>query len=232
MILRFTLFCSFGSLQTSILCILRELEGGGSVAVAVSVSDRWKVKGERWHTKQYMWHVTHYTWDVTRDTCHMTFFFLPPVRLFLSVLVWVLVFANVKRLSVSRMRDSITCCDWQTCYKLHKLTRLPELEGEVGDNDVHGHLEELKAGDHHGNNPGNLETGDYHHYHHHSQYHDHHHHHQHHHHYQFYWIEPGTIKKSSFRKACGVNVRKIKKQNFKKYLLILLVWHMMIQNGQ
>ena len=35
--------CFFGSLRTSLLCISGELEGGGSAAVAVVVSDRWQV---------------------------------------------------------------------------------------------------------------------------------------------------------------------------------------------
>ena len=33
-------FCVLGSLQTSLLCIMRELAGGGSVAVAVDISDK------------------------------------------------------------------------------------------------------------------------------------------------------------------------------------------------
>ena len=32
--------CVFGCLQTSLLCIMGELAGGGSVAMAVGVSDR------------------------------------------------------------------------------------------------------------------------------------------------------------------------------------------------
>ena len=36
----FYIFCVFGSLQTSLLCIVGELAGGGSVAVADGVSDR------------------------------------------------------------------------------------------------------------------------------------------------------------------------------------------------
>ena len=39
--LRFNKFLVFGSLQTSLLCIVGELAGGGSVTVAVGVSDRW-----------------------------------------------------------------------------------------------------------------------------------------------------------------------------------------------
>ena len=37
----------FGSLQTSLLCIVRELAGGGSVAVAVGVRDRRQRRGDR-----------------------------------------------------------------------------------------------------------------------------------------------------------------------------------------
>ena len=36
-------FRIFGSLQTSLLCIMGELVGGGSVTVAVGVSNRWQV---------------------------------------------------------------------------------------------------------------------------------------------------------------------------------------------
>ena len=38
--LRFKCFVGFGSLPTSLTCILGELVGGGSVAVALSVSDK------------------------------------------------------------------------------------------------------------------------------------------------------------------------------------------------
>ena len=38
--LRFEAFSVIGSLRTSLLCIMGELAGGGSVAVAVGVSDR------------------------------------------------------------------------------------------------------------------------------------------------------------------------------------------------
>ena len=36
-------FCRFGSLQTILLCVVGELAGGGSVAVAVGASDMWQV---------------------------------------------------------------------------------------------------------------------------------------------------------------------------------------------
>ena len=39
-LLRFgNIFCSLGSLQTSQLCVVSELAGGGSVAVAYGISD-------------------------------------------------------------------------------------------------------------------------------------------------------------------------------------------------
>ena len=38
--LRYEMFSIFASLQISILCIMGELAGGGSVTVAVAVSDR------------------------------------------------------------------------------------------------------------------------------------------------------------------------------------------------
>ena len=43
----------FASLQTSLLCIVVEVEGGGSVTMTVGVSDRLKVTGDG------MQHVTH-----------------------------------------------------------------------------------------------------------------------------------------------------------------------------
>ena len=39
----------FGSLQTILLCIVLELAGGGSVAVAVGISDMLQVKGDMRH---------------------------------------------------------------------------------------------------------------------------------------------------------------------------------------
>ena len=38
--LRLQIYSAFGFLETSLLCIMGELEGGGSVALAVGVSDR------------------------------------------------------------------------------------------------------------------------------------------------------------------------------------------------
>ena len=64
------------SWQTSLLCIVGELAGGGSVAVAVGVSERWQV---------------------------IHFFFLFFLNFFVMVLV--LLTAYAKRFSVSRMRD-------------------------------------------------------------------------------------------------------------------------------
>ena len=40
------------SLQTSLVCLLGELAGRGSVAMSVSVSDKWKVTGDMWHATQ------------------------------------------------------------------------------------------------------------------------------------------------------------------------------------
>ena len=51
----------FGSFQVSLLCIVGELAGGGSVAVAVSLSDKWQVTCDRWR--------------MTHDTWHFVFFF-------------------------------------------------------------------------------------------------------------------------------------------------------------
>ena len=45
----FKFVCVFGSLQTSLLCIIGELAVGGPVAVAVGIRDRWQVSGDRWH---------------------------------------------------------------------------------------------------------------------------------------------------------------------------------------
>ena len=52
-------FWDFGSLQASLLCIVGDLAGRGSVAVAVGVSDRWHSIGDTWHLTHGMWHVTH-----------------------------------------------------------------------------------------------------------------------------------------------------------------------------
>ena len=41
----------FGSLQTSLLCIMGELAGEGSVALAVAVSDRLQVTSDTRHIK-------------------------------------------------------------------------------------------------------------------------------------------------------------------------------------
>ena len=70
----------FGSFQYSILCIMGELAGGESVAVAVGVSDKWYATCDMWRMTHNEWHMTHDTchmthneWHMTHDTCHMTF---------------------------------------------------------------------------------------------------------------------------------------------------------------
>ena len=74
------------SWQTSLLCIVGKLAGGGSVAVAVAVGVGWHVTCDRWHI-----------------TCDIFFF------LFFLGFVWmiwlsVLLSAHIERLSVSRLR--------------------------------------------------------------------------------------------------------------------------------
>ena len=56
----------FGSLQSSLLCKIRELEGGG--AKAVDVSDMWTVTVDRWHMTCDTWHMTRDTWHLTHGT--------------------------------------------------------------------------------------------------------------------------------------------------------------------
>ena len=48
--------------------VLGLLAGGGSVAVVVGVSERWKVTCDR-----DMWHMTPDTWHMTRDICFFSF---------------------------------------------------------------------------------------------------------------------------------------------------------------
>ena len=61
----------FGSLQTSLLCIMGELAGGGSLAVAVGV-DRWHATHDTWHVKNDTWHMASDTWHLTPDMWHLT----------------------------------------------------------------------------------------------------------------------------------------------------------------
>ena len=65
------------SWQNSLLCLMGELAWGGTVAVAVGVSDTWQVTGDTQHVTHDTWNVTSKTWHVT----HNLFFF------FFSVLV-------------------------------------------------------------------------------------------------------------------------------------------------
>ena len=51
--------------------IISELSGGGSVAVAVGVSDSWQVTGDTRHVTRDIWHKTSDMWRMTFD-----FFFL------------------------------------------------------------------------------------------------------------------------------------------------------------
>ena len=81
----FRVFCSLG---ISLLCILRELAGGGSAAVAFGFSDSWQVTGDEWQVTHDTWHLAPVTWHVTFDSWHVTHVFF-------------LVFFSVYFLSVS-----------------------------------------------------------------------------------------------------------------------------------
>ena len=64
----FKLFLVSGSLQTSLLCIVGKLAGEGSLAVAVSVSERWQVMQ---HTAYDRCNLK--TWYLEPDTCFPPF---------------------------------------------------------------------------------------------------------------------------------------------------------------
>ena len=57
----------------SLLCIVGELEGGGSLAVAVGVGVTCHVSCVTWHLACAMWHVTRNIWHVTHDMCKYSF---------------------------------------------------------------------------------------------------------------------------------------------------------------
>ena len=67
--LRFEFFSVFG---LCLLCLMGELEGRGSVAVAVGHSDRWQVAGDIWHMTCDTINVTCDMWNMTHDAWHMT----------------------------------------------------------------------------------------------------------------------------------------------------------------
>ena len=67
-----TFFGFFGSSQTSLLCIMGELAGGWSVAVALGVSDRWQVACNTWHVTHETWQITHKTGHMPHEQLHMT----------------------------------------------------------------------------------------------------------------------------------------------------------------
>ena len=105
---------------------MEELEGGGSMAVAIGVTDRWQVTRDMWHVKRYMWHLTH------------NFFFFFSSCPLLSVLVSVLLCAQVERFSVSCMRyfwwklnfwlgiyDIVKGVDFAKGWSYHKKGLLP-----------------------------------------------------------------------------------------------------------
>ena len=64
----------FGFLQSTPLCIVGELAGGGSAAVAVGIKDRWHVLGDRWQVPGDRWQVTGNRWHVTGDRWQVNFF--------------------------------------------------------------------------------------------------------------------------------------------------------------
>ena len=66
----------FGFLQTSLICIMGELAGGGlwglhwgrTVAVGLVTGDRWNSTCKTWYLTPDTWHLTHEMWYVTPAT--------------------------------------------------------------------------------------------------------------------------------------------------------------------
>ena len=54
------------------VCIVGELAGEGSMALAVCVSDMWHVTGNTWHLTPDTCHLTPDPWHLTRDTWYVT----------------------------------------------------------------------------------------------------------------------------------------------------------------
>ena len=108
----------FGSWQTSLLCIVGELTGGGSVTVVVGNIDRWQVTRNTWNRTHDMILLLHDTWRVT---LHFFFFWLEHFRYFgisaticarreISISRWRHVFAVVAKASCSN-----PCFTWRLC---------------------------------------------------------------------------------------------------------------------
>ena len=74
-----------------LLCILGELAGGGSVAVAVGVSDIWQVTGDMQNGTRDTWHMIHDMWLKIKE-----------ISLFFKL---ALLSAHIEKFSVSRMRN-------------------------------------------------------------------------------------------------------------------------------
>ena len=102
--LLFWWFSVFWNFWTGVWCV--------AVAVAVSVSDKCQVTGDMRHVIPDTWHMTHDTWHMTHDIWDLTH--EPWIKknhfcLFLSLLVSMLLSANVARFSVSHMRNCFLC---------------------------------------------------------------------------------------------------------------------------
>ena len=62
----------FGSSWIILLCVVWELAAGGSVVVAVGVSNMWQMTRDIWHITHDTWHLTPDTWHLSPDTWHVT----------------------------------------------------------------------------------------------------------------------------------------------------------------
>ena len=96
-------FQVFGWLRTSLLCIAGELAGGGPVALAIGVSDRWQVTGD-------VSNMACDTSHVTPATCHLTlfFFFLSSLSVRFFAFLFNLVSPHFERFYVSRMQEFVS----------------------------------------------------------------------------------------------------------------------------
>ena len=112
----------FGSLQTSLLCIIGELAGGGTSTVAVGASDRWPIPFCPFWCHNYYRHTSI---DSVSPVCGIFFYLLKMLKFMKSgqivIFFWYLKIGGNESDPGNMLRDCYVTALWQDPWQDRKL---------------------------------------------------------------------------------------------------------------